>query len=285
MNVQIEEIHGSAIGPRPMDHAPGRESAHRPDRGFNAGHRAPARPRWRQFAGLTAFVLVIGLLAAVNLGKPVGELPRGLMTEESADRQVLLLGDASAGQDGCSGQCHTYTQQLAASVRHATRKPVEIEDHTWRPNTWPPASVNAVAAYVRADPSLRRAVGAADVLVLAVTGTSPIGLADDLRSLLDEVDWIRQDRPVDLRVVIAPAPGRSGTWTGQVAVAGCQVVAAYAGACVNVSELVRLGMLTPADWQQPATGHPRLSQHGHDVVARELIGAGAAAGAVSPTPR
>ena len=225
---------------------------------------------WRRFAGLIAFVAVIALMAAANLAKPVWRTGPGLPSE-SATRQILLVGDASAGKAGCPGGCRTYTEQLAASLQLETPAAVEIEDQSWHTNTWPPASVNSVAAYMRADPRLRSAVRSADVLVLALTGTSPVEFTEQLRSLFDEVDWIRQHRPVDLRVVVAPTPRSSGTWAGQVAEAGCQVAVSYAGACVNVSELVRLGLLAPGDWQ-PSGGHPRLSQHGHDIVARELIG-------------
>lgn len=234
--------------------------------------RRPAQTLWRRHPGLIAFVLVIGLMAVINLAKPVWTTEPRISAPDSVSHRILLLGDASAGQDGCPGQCRTYPEQLAASLQHEDRKPVEIEDRSWRSNTWPPASVNSVAAYLRADPGLRSSLRSADVLVLALTGESPAEFAEQLHSLLDEVDWIRQNRPIDLRVVIAPRPRSSGTWVGQVAVAGCQVAVNYPGRCVNVSELVRLGLLTPADWQ-PSSGHPRFSQHGHDIVARELIGA------------
>ena len=239
--------------------------------GLATSHVRPrARPWWRRLAGVVAFVIVIGLLAWVNLAKPVGRTER-LPVSESASHQVLLIGDSSAGKDGCPGSCSTYTEQLAESLQHNAGKAVTIEDWSWRANTWPPASVNSVAAYMRADPGLRSAVRSADVLVLALTGTSSAELAEQLRSLLDEVDWIRHDRPIDLRVIVASTPKSSGTWAGQVAKAGCQVTVSYAGACVNVSELVRLGLLTPTDWQMSTGRHPRLSQHGHDVVALELI--------------
>ena len=214
------------------------------------------------------FIAVIALLAGVNLVKAAEP---GLTSGAAATHRILLIGDASAGEGGCPAGCRTYTEQLATSLRHEVGKAVEIEDRTWRTNTWPPASVNSVAAYMRADPGLRRAVRSADVVVLALTGTSPTEFAGQLSSLLDEVDWIRRDRRVDLRVVVAPVPRSSGTWAGHVAEAGCQVAVSYDGSCVNVSELVRLGLLTSTDWQ-PSGGHPRLSQHGHDVVARELIG-------------
>jgi hypothetical protein len=230
----------------------------------------PAQPVWRQFVGPIAFVLVVGLLAAANLAKSVERTEGASSSPDSASRLILLVGDASAGQDGCPGRCRTYTEQLAANLQHEGPEAVKIEDRSWRTNTWPPASVNSVAAYMRADPGLRQAVRSADVLVLALTGTSPNEFAEQLRSLLDEVDWIRHDEPVDLRVVIAPRPTSSGTWVGQVAETGCQVVVSYAGACVNVSELVRSGRLAPADWQ-PSPGHPRLSQNGHDVLALELV--------------
>ena len=163
-----------------------------------------------------------------------------------------------------------YTEQLAVSLQQKNPETVEIEDRSWRTNTWPPATVNSIAAYLAADSDLRRAVRFADVLVLALTGTSPDDFADQLRNLLDDVDWIRQNRPIDLRVVVAPTPRSSGTWTGQVAEAGCQIAVSYPGACVNVSELIQLGYLSPRDWQTSGR-HPRLSQHGHDIVARELI--------------
>ena len=153
-----------------------------------------------------------------------------------------MIGDASAGKDGCPRGCRTYAEQLAASQQRESSKAVTIEDRSWRTNTWPRASVSSVAAYMRADASLRSSVRSADVLVLALTGTSPTEFAEQLRSLLNKVDWIRQDRPIDLRVVIAPTPRPSGTWAGQVAAAGCQVAVSYAGACVTASELMRLGL-------------------------------------------
>ena len=234
--------------------------------------RVPPGSAWRRLAGPIAFLVAIGLLAVAVLVKETTRTERVLSDPVSLSRLIVVMGDASAGEDGCGGRCRTYTEQLAASLRQEGREPVEIEDRSWRRNTWPPASVNSVAAYLRADPSLRRAVRSADVLVLALTGTSPAEFGEQLRSLLDEVDWIRQDRSIDLRVVIAPTSRPSGTWTGRVAAAGCQVAVSYAGACVNVSELVRLGHLSPGDWQTAAARHPRLSQHGHDVVARELLG-------------
>lgn len=228
--------------------------------------RLPVRPAWRRFAGLIAFVAVIGLMAGANLAKTEPGL-----TSAAASHRIVLVGDASAGKEGCPGGCRTYTEQLAASLEQGTGKTVWVEDRSWRSNTWPPASASSVAAYLRADSGMRSAVRSADVLVLALTGTSPTEFADQLRSLLDEVDWVRHDRPVDLRVVVAPTPRSSGTWAGKVAEAGCQVAVSYARACVSVSELVRHGLLGPGDWETSGW-HPRLSQHGHDVVARELIG-------------
>jgi hypothetical protein len=238
-----------------------------------SGRQPPARPTRRRFTGVTAFATVIGVLVMVNLAKPAGWTDQRRTSREPTSLRIVLIGDASAGTDGCPGGCRTYTEQLAAHLRHERATSIAIEDRSWRTNTWPPATANSVAAFLRADPSMRQAVRSADVLVLALTGSSPTEFVEQLRRLLDEVDWIRHDRPVDLRVVVAPVPRSSGTWAGGIAEAGCQVVASYDGACVNVSELVRHGRLAPTDWRaSDGHHHPRLSQHGHDVVARELIG-------------
>jgi len=202
------------------------------------------------------------------------------------------MGDASAGKDTCAGWCFTYTEQLAASLQQDAQQPVRIEDRSWRSNTWPPASVNSVLAYLRADPGLRVAAHSADVLVLALTDRDVLSaaqadacgrkrqprciekashrLGEQLDTLLSEVSRIRQARPVVLHVILAPSPGTPGHAGAQVTRAGCRVARLHQGACVDLSQLRQRGLLAPADWALVA-GHPWLSQHGHDVVARELI--------------
>ena len=256
-------------------------------------NRRPSRrpvSAWERFFELVLGSAAVGFLAfALTLFDDTAGAERAVLEPGGSEVRVLVLGDSSAGNLGCPG-CLTYVEQFAASVEHDTERRVRVADWTWRRNTWPTASVASVLWQLRADPRLREVVSSSDVVVIALGDRDlpPAPRADRCRdrresrctarvfrdrldALLTEVGQIRQQQPVVLRVITSASPTAPERARRQLTRNACQVARRHGGACVDPFR--GAPDITPGDWELIA-GHPRLSQHGHDVVARELIAIG-----------
>ena len=108
-------------------------------------------------------------------------------------------------------------------------------------------------------------------------------MADDLsrkpipqfrQSLTDwiaETATIRDHRPVNLRI-ITPPPTSGSPRQNDIARIACEVAAAHDATCVNVYNLARTDEHIVGARADPS--HPQLTQHGHDLVATQLIAIG-----------
>ena len=86
-----------------------------------------------------------------------------------------------------------------------------------------------------------------------------------------ETETIRHHRPVKLRV-ITPPPTSGSPRQNDVARTACEIAAARDAKCVNVYDLARTDEHIVAARADPS--HPHLTQHGHDLVATQLIAIG-----------
>ena len=206
--------------------------------------------------GVILVMLVIGIV--LQGGSERSEVGVLAAPDGAESVRILVLGDSTAGEEGCP-ECFTYSQQLAASVEHDGRV-VHLHDHTWSPNASPTATVAGMIGYLRTNPIARQAAAAADIVVLAV-GDSSVGRKQhhELRRLLTLIDDVRDGRPAVLRLVTSH----------RLAGEQCVVIAQQGGSCVDLADLVRVKELSVDDWK---TSRGRaLTQHGHDVVGRELL--------------
>ncbi len=207
----------------------------------------------------------------------VGSLPTQL--------NILVLGDASAGREGCA-HCFSYVDQLAATESADGRRRIRIHDKTMSAQTAPP-SIPALVEDLRSTSEFRSAVAQADVILLAVGNgdvmqcpltrrtpcpAKPIPqFRQSLTDWIAETETIRHDRPVKLRV-ITPPPTSGSPRQQDVARTACEIAAAHSARCVNVYALARTDehiVAVPAD-----PNNPHLTQHGHDLVATQLISFG-----------
>ena len=237
-----------------------------------------------------AAAVVAGLVALAM----VGDLDRresGTLSRPLIPLKVLILGDTSAGRDGCP-DCLTYVDQLAAAMSQDGRRRVRIDDQTSAADL-APSSMPALLQRLRTDPTNRTAVDVADVIVLAV-GSGDVTLPPtstrcraerrsrcpevtvshfryNLTAWVVETDHIRHQRPLVLRV-ITPPPTSGSPRQNNVARTACQIADAYRGACINTYSLARTDEHVTTVKTDPL--HPELTQHGHDLVATQLIATG-----------
>ena len=203
---------------------------------------------------------------------------------------ILVLGDRSAKPQGCSA-CFDYVDQSAAAWSQRGRRRVRI-DHMTEASDMAAPSMQTFVDMLRSNPDIRKAVSEADVILLAMGSGDVIPVAaascraesqapcpkvtdahfrQSLTSWITETDTIRRHRPVMLRI-ITPLPTSGLPRESDIARSACQVAAAHAAACVNVYDQARTDELVVDPGSDPQ--HPQLTQHGHDIVAAQLIATG-----------
>ncbi len=267
--------------------------------------RLPGTAR-RVVALIGVLVVALGVLAVAFSRGSAGNERGTLAQRADTTLRVAVLGDSSAGDDDCPG-CFTYSQQLAAGV-HEDGTVADLDDHSWSGNVGPSASLGGMIGHLRADPEVRRAVAFADIIVLAMgdhdlrlTGQDSVCQRDcvktnldlhrqRLRTLLTSIHDVRRGRPALLRLItVAPVgPARVRDSAGQgsrlkqpqqvrchIAAAECDVITRAGGECINLLELARSHQLADQDVLHTSRT-VGLTQHGHDIVGRELLQLGLA---------
>ena len=245
------------------------------------------RPWWFIVIAAT----VVASLAALAMVGDDDRRETGALSPPPIPLNVLILGDTSAGRGGCA-DCLTYVDQLAAALSQGGRRPVRIDDQTAAADQTP-SSMPALLYRLRADPSTRAAVDVADIIVLAV-GSGDVTppppstrcparrrsrcpevtvsqFRDNLTAWIDETDHTRQQGSLVLRV-ITPPPTSGSPSQNDVARTTCQIAAAHRAACINTYSLARTDEHITTVKTDPR--HPQLTQHGHDLVATQLIATG-----------
>jgi hypothetical protein len=104
--------------------------------------------------------------------------------------------------------------------------------------------------------------------------TCPKPIAQFRQSLTDWIAataTIRDHRPVELRI-ITPPPTSGSPRQNDIARIACEVAAAHDAQCVNVYNSARTDEHVVGAGADP--DHPQLTQHGHDLVAMQLIAVG-----------
>lgn len=255
--------------------------------------RDPSAPVRRCHWARLVILTVVCSLAAVAMVAGQDHREPAAIGAPPTPLDVLVLGDTSARSDGCT-RCLTYVDQLAAAWSQGGRRQVRIDDRSESADV-APSSMPALVESLRSDPDIRAAVSDADVIVLAVgngdvahraaptpelcraerqsrcPGLTIGQFRDSLRAWIAETDTIRHYRPLTLRV-ITPAPTSGSPRQNHVARTTCLVVAAHDGDCINLYNLARSDEHIVAAGTDPR--HPQLTQHGHDLVATQLISLG-----------
>ena len=250
----------------------------------------PAGRRSRRSRVIVAAAVVAGVAALALLGGPDRREP-GTLSQPSTPFDVLILGDTSAGVDGCA-DCLTYVDQLAAALSQDGRRRVRVDDQTSAEDR-APSSMPVLLERLHSDPYLREAAYAAEVIVLAVGSgdatprptsarcrrEQPSRCPEvtverfryELTAWMAETGHIRQQDPLVLRV-ITPPPTSGSPRQSDVARTACHVAAAHRVPCVNMYSLARTDQHVTTVDTDPL--HPELTQHGHDLVAAKLIASG-----------
>ena len=249
----------------------------------------PSPPTHRFHQCLLAVILLCTIAALATIS--------GLDSREPAVLEllptplnILVLGDSSADPDACS-TCSSYVDQSTAAWSQRSGRRVRLDRKTV-PSNLPAPSMPTLVESLRSDPDIRDSVSEADLILLAigngdVAPTAPTScraerqtpcpnvpvaeFRQSLASWISETDTIRRHRPVILRVV-TPPPTSGLPRQSHVARTACQVAAAHAAGCVNVYDQARTDELVVDPGSDPQ--HPQLTQHGHDIVAAQLIATG-----------
>ena len=256
--------------------------------------RDPSAPMRRCPWARLVILTVVCSLAAVAMVAGQDHREPAAIGAPPIPLDVLVLGDTSARSDGCT-RCLTYVDQLAADWSQGGQRQVRIDDRSESADV-APSSMPALVERLRSDPDVRAAVSEADVILLAVghgdvahrapgselcrprrrspcPGLTVAQFRDSLRVWITETDTIRHHRPLTLRV-ITPPPTSGSPRQNNVARTTCLVVAAHGGDCVNLYNLARTDEHIVAAGTDPRP--PQLTQHGHDLVATQLISIGIA---------
>jgi hypothetical protein len=253
---------------------------------------APSPPTHRLHQCSLAVILLCSLAGLAMISGPGPREPEALELL-STTLNILVLGDSSADPEACP-TCSTYVDQSAAAWSQRSRRRVRLDRKTV-PSDLVAPSMPTLVESLRTDPDIRDSVSEADVILLAIgsgdvthaAATScrserlalspcpevvPVAeFRQSLASWITETDTIRRHRPVILRVV-TPPPTSGLPRQSHVARTACQVAAAHAAACVNVYDQARTDELVVDPGSDPQ--HPQLTQHGHNLVAAQLIASG-----------
>ncbi len=213
---------------------------------------------------------------------------------------VLHVDDLAVGDELQGiyriGECGPATSPTSTSWRRRCRRAADDPfASTTRPQRRirhpPRCRPSSIAS--AADPSTRAAVDVADIIVLAV-GSGDVTppppstrcparrrsrcpevtvsqFRDNLTAWIDETDHTRQQGSLVLRV-ITPPPTSGSPSQNDVARTACQIAAAHRAACINTYSLARTDEHITTVKTDPR--HPQLTQHGHDLVATQLIATG-----------
>lgn len=250
--------------------------------------RDPTAPtgHWQQWS--LAIVTILSCVAALAMIGAHDHREPGTLGSLPSSLDILVLGDASAGSEGCA-RCFTYIDQLA-TAESADGLHINMHDQTMSARTEPP-SMAALVDDLRSTPERRAAVAKADLILLALGSGDVVHPAADcsvsqrtrcstrpipqfrqsLADWLSETEAIRHHRSVKLRV-ITPPPTSGSPRQNDVARTACEIAAARDAQCVNVFDLARTDEHIVAARADPS--HPGLTQHGHDLVAAQLIASG-----------
>ena len=250
--------------------------------------RDPTAPtgHWQQWS--LAIVTVLSCIAALAMIGAHDHREPGTLGSLPISLDILVLGDASAGSEGCA-RCFTYVDQLASAESEQGIR-IHIHDKIMSARTEPP-SIAALVDDLRSTPELRAAVTKADLILLALgsgdvthpaadcpasqrtrCSTRPIPqFRQSLADWISETEAIRHHRSVKLRVITTP-PTSGSPRQNDVARTACEIAAARDAQCVNVFDLARTDEHVVSARADPS--HPRLTQHGHDLVAAQLIASG-----------
>ena len=235
-------------------------------------------PRWP-----LAIVTVLSSIAALLMIGAHSHLEPGIVGALSTPLNILVLGDASGGREGCGG-CVGYTDQFAAAMSEDGHR-THLDDKTVSGQATPP-SMAALVADLPSIPEIRSSVETSDVVLLAVSSgdvntcsrkrmpcpAKPIPqFRQSLTDWIAETEAIRHHRPVKLRV-ITPPPTSGSPRQNDVARTAFEIAAAHHATCVNVYALARTDEHIVAAQASPS--HHQLTQHGHDLVAKRLIAIG-----------
>lgn len=288
-----------------MSHLVGQlEPAGRPDAGSSDGEEDDSRsvdelvlgpepppPTHRLHQSLLAVILLCSLAGLAMISGPGPREPAALELL-STPLNILVLGDSSADPKACP-TCFTYVDQSATAWSQRDRRRVRLERKTV-PSDLVAPSMPTLVESLRTDPDIRDSVSEADVILLAIGSgdvapatascraerpalspcTEVVPVAEFRQSLVSwitETDTVRDHRPVILRVV-TPPPTSGLPRQSHVARTACQVAAAHAATCINVYDQARTDELVVDPGSDPQ--HPQLTQHGHDIVAAQLIDSG-----------
>ena len=255
---------------------------------FTLGHDPTAPTRRRHRWPLAIMTVLSGVAALAMIGAQNHREP-GVFGSLPSPLDVLVLGDASASREGCTG-CFTYVDQLAVAESGDGRRRIRIVDKTMSGQATA-VSMPALVDDLRSTPELRAAVAEADVILLAVgsgdvthpAADCPVGRGTpcpakpvpqfrvSLTDWMVETETIRRHRPVKLRV-ITPPPTSGSPRQKDVARTACEISAARDAKCANVYDLARSDEHVVAAGVDPS--HPQLTQHGHDLVAVHLMAIG-----------
>ncbi len=229
-------------------------------------------------------IVVLAMISGLDSREP------GALELLSTPLNILVLGDSSADPDACS-TCSSYVDQSAAAWSQRSGRRVRLDRKTVPSDVAAPSMPTLVES-LRSDPNIGDSVFDADVILLAI-GSGDVALTaatscraerqaacslgpvarfrQSLVSWTIETDTIRRHRPVILRVV-TPPPTSGLPRQSHVARTACQVAAAHAAACVNVYDQARTDERIVDPRSDPQ--HPQPTQHGHDIVAAQLIATG-----------
>ena len=251
----------------------------------------PSAPTHRLHRWLLV-VTVLCSFGALTMTSGPGSLEPGALELLVNPLNILVLGDSSADPEVCK-VCSTYVDQSAAAWSQHGRRRVRLDRKTV-PSDLAAPSMSTLVESLRSDPDIRDSVSEADVILLAIgsgdvatTAAASCGaerqapwpcpevpvaqFGQSLASWITAADTIRDHRPMILRVVTPPPTSGLPRHSG-VARTACQVAAAHAADCVNVYQQARTNELVADPGSDPQ--HPQLTQHGHDIVAAQLIAAG-----------
>jgi hypothetical protein len=251
------------------------------------GHGPTATTHLWQRSWMALATVLVSIAAIAMLGAQ-DDRELGVLASPLTPLNILVLGDTSGGTGECVG-CLSYVDQFAAAESEDGRRRIRIDDKTASAQE-EPASMPALVDGLRSTSHLRAAVAKADVILLAVGSgdvTHPAALCprtwrttcpkpipqfrQSLTEWIAATTTIRDHRPVNLRI-ITPPPTSGSPRHNDIARITCEVAAAHDAECVNVYNLARTDEHIVGARADPS--HPQLTQHGHDLIATQLIAIG-----------
>ena len=249
-----------------------------------------ASPPTRRLHQCLLAVTVLCTITALAMISGLDSREPGALELLSTPLNILVLGDSSADPEACS-TCSSYVDQSAAAWSQRSGRRVRLDRKTVPSDVAAPSMPTLVES-LRSDPDIRDSVSEADVILLAIgsgdvaptAATScraerqapcPRGPRREVPPKLGLMD--HRDRHHPRPPPGDPSRGHSTTNLRLTPAEPCRadrlsVAAAHAAACVNVYDQARTDELLVDPGSDPQ--HPQLTQHGHDIVAAQLIATG-----------